>query len=106
MQREDETREQLLAERDRLRQQVAGLTETLHSREHEIQALLGITPHPVIARFDRQLRHTYVNAAVKMAFHRPNREVQKTTEVFGFHAVQSRRIAVAASRIPALGVTS
>jgi PAS domain S-box-containing protein len=71
---ENESNEQLLAERDRLRRQVAELQaeqqklrETLSLREREVDALLGTKPHPVIARFDRQLRHTYVNAAVQIA---------------------------------------
>src|SRR5262245_56190409 len=72
-----ETREQLIVERDHLRREVdelraqeaelQNLKDTLKSREREVEALLGLPPHPVIARFDRQLRHTYVHAAVPLA---------------------------------------
>lgn len=74
MQHEHETREHLLAERDLLRQQVAALkareaelTERLRHRESEIQALLSVDPHPVIAHFDRQLRHTYIQTKARLA---------------------------------------
>ncbi len=69
-----ETQEQLLQERDALREELAALkTEqerlalTLHQREGEIRALLGVTPQPVIARFDHNLRHTYVHTSVTLA---------------------------------------
>jgi len=78
MQHEDQPKEQLNAEINALKQQVAALqakerelTKTLGSREREIQALLGVAPNPVIARYDRQLRHTYVNAAVRLATNIP-----------------------------------
>jgi PAS domain S-box-containing protein len=71
---ENESKEQLLAERDLLRRQLAELQteheklkESLGLREREVDALLGIKPHPVMARFDREMRHTYVNAAVQLA---------------------------------------
>src|SRR5258708_13759833 len=77
MYNEDETKEQLLTELEKLRQQVASLqakeaeyqnlAATLRLREQEVDALLGIPPQPVIARFDRDLRHTYVNTAVQLA---------------------------------------
>jgi PAS domain S-box-containing protein len=77
MQGEEKTTEQLLKELENLRQRVATLEakeagyqqleETLRQRESEIRALLGVAPHPVIARFDRDLRHTYVSAAVRLA---------------------------------------
>jgi PAS domain S-box-containing protein len=69
-----ETREQLLREREALYEELAFLkterqksAETLQQREREIQALLDMTPQPVIARFDRNLRHTYVHTSVKLA---------------------------------------
>lgn len=69
-----ETREQLLREREILREELAllkteqeRLAVTLHQREREIQALLGVTPQPVIARFDRSLRHTYIHTSVTLA---------------------------------------
>jgi PAS domain S-box-containing protein len=87
----DESREHLLAERDRLRQQVAELQaeqqklrETLRLREQEVDALLGVQPHSVIARFDRQLRHTYVNAAVQLATGiPPEAHIGKTSREMG-----------------------
>jgi PAS domain S-box-containing protein len=73
----DAANEQLIIERDNLRRQLATLqareieyqkqAQVLHNREREITALLGITPNAVIARFDRDLRHTHVNAAVRLA---------------------------------------
>src|SRR4051812_20586760 len=59
--------ENLRRELEILQAQVADTQATLRDREREIQALMGVTPHPVIARFDPQLRHTYVNTAVKLA---------------------------------------
>ena len=77
MHNEDESKQQLLKELENLRQQVASLqakeaeyqnlAATLRLREQEVDALLGIPPQPVIARFDRDLRHTYVNTAVQLA---------------------------------------
>ncbi|MEO8609206.1 MAG: GAF domain-containing protein [Chloroflexota bacterium] len=63
---EDNTNEQPLSEVEKLRQQVENLQATLRLRQQEVDALLGVAPHPVVARFDRDLRHTYVNAAVKL----------------------------------------
>lgn len=73
----DESKEQLRAELEALRQQVAALqarqadydklTETLRTREQEVKALLGVPPYPVIARYNRELRHTYVNTLVPLA---------------------------------------
>lgn len=62
--------ETLRSELEALKQQQADyqqLKTALHDRESEITALLGVAPHPVIARYDAQLRHIYVNAAVKLA---------------------------------------
>lgn len=94
MQHEDETREQLIADRDNLRQQLAALQAkethyqkleaTLREREREIQALLGVTPHPVLARFDRNLRHLHVNAGVQLATKiPPEAYVGKTSSEMG-----------------------
>ena len=65
---------QLTQENENLRREIESLKAkhqqlqvTLHSREAEVNALLGVQPHPVIARFDSDLRHTYVSAAVKLA---------------------------------------
>src|SRR5689334_17858061 len=66
MRNTDESKDQLLSELENLRQQVAILQTDLRLREKEINALLGVAPHPVIARFDRDLRHTYVNSVVKL----------------------------------------
>lgn len=94
MSEESESRDQLIAERDRLRQEIAelrareaenqSLKEALGNREREIAALLGVSPHPVIARFDRQLRHIYVNAAVGLATGIPGSEyLGKTSREMG-----------------------
>src|SRR2546430_220857 len=74
---EDDIIKQLTADNENLRNELDRLNaqevefqqlkELLRSRENEIQALMSVPPYPVIARFDRQLRHTYVNAAVKLA---------------------------------------
>jgi PAS domain S-box-containing protein len=73
MQQDNDTREQRLAELVNLRHQVAvleasnqKLEETLKLREHEINALLSINPQPVIARFDRQLRQTYIHTSIAL----------------------------------------
>src|SRR6185369_17079788 len=34
---------------------------------HEIKALLKIKPQPVIARFDRNLRHIYIHTGIELA---------------------------------------
>ncbi|MBA3868494.1 MAG: GAF domain-containing protein [Anaerolineae bacterium] len=60
MDQDNQTREQLLAEKQKLE-------EMLRLREHEISALLTVKPQPVIARFDRTLRHTYVHATIELA---------------------------------------
>lgn len=77
MQPDHELHAQLTAERDKLREEVAFLKEQevdyhriqkeLHLRQSEINALLNIAPHPVLARFDRSLRHTYIYSAVDLA---------------------------------------
>ena len=71
---EKDTVEQLTKDNQELRQALASLTQQqqqlealLHNRDSEIHALMGVPPHPVIARFDRNLRHIYVNAATKLA---------------------------------------
>lgn len=99
MSKRGETLEQLKTERDLLRQQIEALSAkdaelqklqaTLHSREREITALLGVTPHPVIARYDRRLRHLYVNSAVRLAtglapeayIGKTNREMKMSDEI-------------------------
>jgi PAS domain S-box-containing protein len=94
MHSEDKSKEQLLSELEHLRQQVASLqakqTEyqnlaaTLRLREREIDALLGVAPHPVIARFDRDLRHTYINTAVGLGTGiPPENYIGKTSQEMG-----------------------
>lgn len=84
LKRENET---LRAEVDALKQQQADyqqLQTALHDRESEVKALLGVPPHPVIARFDPQLRHIYVNAAVKLATGIPPEDyIGKTSREMG-----------------------
>jgi PAS domain S-box-containing protein len=81
---EDETREQLLSELETLRQQVESFQAKLRLREREVDALLGMTPHPIVARFDRNLRHTYVNAAVKLGSGIPTEDyIGKTSSEMG-----------------------
>lgn len=77
MQPDTELHAQLIAERDKLREEIALLREKeaehhrlqkeLHLRQSEINALLNIPPQPVISRFDRNLRHTYVYSAAELA---------------------------------------
>jgi PAS domain S-box-containing protein len=60
------------------------LKATLQERENEVNALLGVPPQPVIARFDRQLRHTYVSTAVKLATGiPPEAHIGKTSREMG-----------------------
>jgi hypothetical protein len=47
-----------------------------------------------------------IKLQVTAAFQRPNREVIKEREVFGFHAAHRRSIAAPANSTPTLGVTS
>ncbi len=77
MQPDNERYAQLIAERDKLREEITLLRERdaehhrlqkeLHLRHSEINALLNMTPHPVISRFDRNLRHTYVYSTAELA---------------------------------------
>ena len=76
MQPTPEMHAELLAERDKLREEIERLKaqnaehvlqKDLHLRRSEINALLNIQPNPVLSRFDRSLRHTYVYATVDMA---------------------------------------
>ncbi len=79
--------EKLRGELETLKQQQADyqqLQTALHDRELEVEALLGVPPHPVIARFDPQLRHIYVNAAVKLASGIPPEDyIGKTSREMG-----------------------
>src|SRR5258706_7031067 len=60
------------------------LRETLRNRENEIAALLGVPPHPVIARFDRDLRHIYVNTVMQLATGIPPEDyIGKTSREMG-----------------------
>jgi PAS domain S-box-containing protein len=59
--------EALREELETLKAEYQTIAETLHNREREVAALMGVPPQPVIARFDRDLRHTYVNSNVQLA---------------------------------------
>ena len=90
----DEIIARLTGENEQLRRELEGLKAkaaeyqtleaTLHDREREVEALMGVPPHPVIARFDTHLRHTYVNAAVKLATGiPPEAHIGKTSREMG-----------------------
>ena len=91
---DNELHAQLIAERDKLREEIALLREKeaeqhrlqkeLHLRHSEINALLNIKPHPVISRFDRNLRHTYVYATTELATGIPLKEyIGRTSREMG-----------------------
>jgi PAS domain S-box-containing protein len=88
---EKDSFEQLTQDNEELREALANLTEQkqqleaqLHNREAEIHALMGVPPHPVIARFDRDFRHIYVNSAVKLATGIPPEQyIGKTSREMG-----------------------
>ncbi len=91
---ENEAVEQLKKENEALRSEIANLKSRvleyrqlevlLRNRDREIQALMGVPPHPVIARFDRNLRHIYVNSAVKLATGIPPEDyIGKTSREMG-----------------------
>jgi hypothetical protein len=73
MHHDNNVSEQLLAELNNLRQRVAEFEakeadeQKLRYRERELDALLGVKPQPIIARFDRQLRHISIHAAIEFA---------------------------------------
>ena len=76
--------ENLRGEIDNLRAEYQALQETLRDREHEVSALMGVPPHPVIARFDRDLRHIYINTAVQLATGIPPKDyIGKTSREMG-----------------------
>lgn len=79
--------EQLRNELEALKSKVANhqkLEAELHDRENEVEALMGVPPQPVIARFDHKLRHTYVNSAVKLATGiPPEAHIGKTSREMG-----------------------
>ncbi len=90
----DEIIEQLTKENEQLRNELEALKSKevdyqklqaeLHERENEVEALMGVPPHPVIARFDQKLRHTYVNSAVKLATGiPPEAHIGKTSREMG-----------------------
>ncbi|WP_020473030.1 response regulator [Zavarzinella formosa] len=62
--------------------------ETVRQRERELQALADNTPD-ILSRFDREFRHTFVNAAVEKATGRPVADfLGKTNRELGMPAEQ------------------
>src|ERR1041385_6741205 len=94
MPHENDTIEQLTKDNENLRRELdilkakeaeyQHLQIALRDRESEIKALMGVPPQPVIARFDRDLRHTYVSAAVRLATGIPPEDhIGKTSREMG-----------------------
>jgi PAS domain S-box-containing protein len=81
LQKDNET---LRGDIENLKLEYQALQEKLRDRESEVAALMGVPPHPVIARYDRDLRHTYVNSAVQLATGIPPQDyIGKTSREMG-----------------------